>query len=111
MVLLVIDDPNRLDDALRAWETAGVSGITILESTGLHRRKVQALGARYAFGFPRLAGTDYEGHYTLLAIVRDREHAEECADVAEALLGALDRPNGGVFAAWPLELARGVSQP
>ena len=37
MVLLVLDDVNYCTPVLDAWEKAGVSGITILDSTGLGR--------------------------------------------------------------------------
>ena len=35
MILFVLHDPEKLDDILTAWEEAGVSGVTILPSTGL----------------------------------------------------------------------------
>ncbi len=30
MIMLVLDDPNRLDEVLEAWGSAGVSGAMIL---------------------------------------------------------------------------------
>ena len=39
MILLVLNNPGDLDDVLDAWENAGVSGITILPSTGLASRR------------------------------------------------------------------------
>ena len=39
MVLLVLDKIERVPDVLQAWETTGVGGITILESTGLGRAR------------------------------------------------------------------------
>ena len=41
MVFFVLDDPNRLDDLLAAWTEAGVTGATIIESTGMRRRMAQ----------------------------------------------------------------------
>ena len=37
LVVFVLDDPDRCQDVLDAWEGAGVKGITILESTGIGR--------------------------------------------------------------------------
>ena len=37
MLLMVLDDATRLADVLEAWTSAGVRGVTILESTGLQR--------------------------------------------------------------------------
>ena len=37
LILLVIDDPDRLEDLLIAWEDAGVASATVLFSTGMGR--------------------------------------------------------------------------
>jgi hypothetical protein len=37
MILLVLDNREQCPSVLDAWEAAGASGITILESTGLGR--------------------------------------------------------------------------
>ena len=35
LVLFVLIEPEKLDDLFEAWEAAGVSGVTVLSSTGL----------------------------------------------------------------------------
>jgi hypothetical protein len=37
LVVLVLNDPEKTDEVLAAWVRAGVSGATILNSTGLAR--------------------------------------------------------------------------
>src|SRR3989304_6091863 len=37
LILLVLNDPDRLEDLLIAWEEKGVQGATVLFSTGLGR--------------------------------------------------------------------------
>lgn len=107
MVLLVLDDPDRLEDVLRAWEATGIRGATITESTGIHRlRGAAPLGARYAFG--RGQGLVEEGHYTLFSIVPDQDAVERCLHATEEVVGDLDQPNTGILAAWPLAIAKGV---
>ena len=39
MVLFVLDDPEHLDAVLSAWSSKGLTGVTIVESTGLYRRQ------------------------------------------------------------------------
>ncbi len=46
MLMFVLDDPGRLDPVLEAWEQVGIRGVTIIESTGIHRRR-QILPMRY----------------------------------------------------------------
>ena len=40
MVLFVLDDPELLDEVLDVWEAIGVSGVTIMDSTGINRRRL-----------------------------------------------------------------------
>jgi hypothetical protein len=108
MVLFVLDDPERLDELLDAWQDAGITGVTIVESTGLYRRRAQMVGARYAIGFPRIVERIEQGHYTLFVIVRDAAEASRCLAAAEAVVGNLDEHHTGVFASWDLAHAKGV---
>ena len=107
-VMFVLDDPNHLDAVLDAWFHADVRGVTILESTGLYRRRARALGARYAFGFPRLFGGAYSGHFTLAAIVQGRPAVRAALAAAESVVGDLSGPSTGMFAAWPVSFAKGA---
>ena len=108
MVMLVLDDPGRLDEVMQAWRSAGVSGATILESMGAHRRQIGRVRGRYLFGLPELADSAGRSQYTLFAIVPDQRTAELCLDATEGVVGDLGEPNTGVFAAWELSLAKGV---
>jgi len=108
MVMFVLDDPDRLDAILEAWEAIGVSGVTIAETTGINRRRVQKkrIPARYAFGQFVEGGT--ENHCTLFTIVSDETVVEKCLAAAEGIVGDLDGPDTGVLAAWPLTRVKGV---
>jgi len=108
MLMFVLDDPQQLDPVLEAWEGLGVSGVTIVESTGTQRRKKQRarLPMRFSFEPPALGGE--EGHFTLFAIVASDDMAQQCLQAVEGVLGDLDLPDTGVLAAWPLALVKGV---
>jgi hypothetical protein len=107
MIFLVLDDPDRLDELIESWDNAGIHGATIIESTGIQRMQQRQFPMRYAFG---ISHGEERGHYTLMAIVADQQAVARCLQVTEALLGDLDAPNRGVFAAWPLSTVKGVSQ-
>lgn len=109
MVMFVIDDPNRLDEVLNAWEKAGISGATIIESTGINRRRrARLVGTSVMAGINRLMSSDEESHYTLFAIVPDEAYVAKCLAAVESVVGDLDRGNTGVLAAWPLSVVKGV---
>jgi len=108
MVLFVLDDPALLDEMLDAWYGIGVGGTTILESTGIFRHRTKRLNIPTRYNLPRVS-SNIEGNYTLLSIVPDEETVFRCRDAAEKVVGNLDHPNTGVFAAWPLFTVKGVS--
>lgn len=109
MVMLVLDDPNRLDEALDAWEAIGVSGSTIIESTGVNRRRMARLaGTTIMAGINRMISSAEESHFTLFVIVQDEQMVQACLEAIEGIVGDLDGPNTGVLAAWPLTFVKGV---
>ncbi len=105
MIMLVLDNPERLSEVLKAWEQLGVRGATIVESTGIQRLQRKSIPMRYVFQSP---GILEEGHLTLFVIVASEQLAQACLQATEQIVGNLDGPNTGVFAAWPLALVRGV---
>lgn len=109
MVMFVLDDPNRLDEVLDAWDSIGVSGVTILESTGINRRRrARQVGSMFMAGINRLMSSDQESHYTLFTMVSDRATVQRCIEAAEKIVGDLASPNSGVLASWQLDLVKGV---
>jgi hypothetical protein len=111
-ILFVLDDPQLLDDLLIAWEKAGIRGVTIIDSTGWQRRKMQGrlLGAR--FDFTALSGTAgrMDNHMTLFVVVENRAIVQKCLEATEEIVGDLDLPNTGILTAWPLEIVKGLPQ-
>ena len=109
IVLFVLDDPALLNQVLDAWDAIGVSGVTIIESTGINRlRRARQVGTVFMAGINRLISGDQEMHYTLLTIVRGEAMVQHCVEAAEQIVGDLDKPNSGVLAAWPLVYVKGV---
>ena len=109
MVMFVLNDPNRLDEVLNAWDAGGISGATIIESTGINRRRAARLvGTTIMAGINRLMSSDEESHYTLFAIVPDEATVVKCLATAESVVGDLNDPNTGVLAAWQLDVVKGV---
>ena len=108
-LLFVLDDPDRLDEVLTAWNSIGVRGVTIMESTGWQRRRIQQsmLGAR--FDFASLAGgARLENHMTLLVVVENRDIVQKALEAAESIVGNLDGPDTGILVAWPIEIIKGL---
>lgn len=111
MVMFVLDQPDHLDAVLDAWAAIGVSGVTIVESSGIQRRRRQRERIPTRFGFESIAPTTESGNYTLFTLVRDETLVRQCLAAAESVVGDLDGPNTGVLAAWPLAVIKGVPEP
>ena len=107
---LVLDNTALLNDVLEAWTDAGVRGITILESTGVHRVRARAStqDAPFMLGFSRLLRTDQVGHNTLFTVVPDMEIVERLVAATEGIVGDLSQPNTGVLFALPVAAAWGL---
>jgi nitrogen regulatory protein PII len=106
MVLCVIDDPSNVDQVLEALEAGGITGATLIESTGLHRRQKKHIPLPYLYTRPESVETE---NMTLFAIVPDRACAEKCRAIIEGVVGDLNSPNTGIFAAWQLDIVKGVT--
>jgi len=106
MVLCVVDQPERLTPLLTAWRKNGINGVTILESTGLHRLIQQPLiPMRYALG----KASAERGNVTVFTVVDQEETVQRCLEIAESVIGDFNAPNTGIFVAWPLDFAKGVT--
>lgn len=107
LLMMVLDDTSRLNDVLQAWQTAGVRGVTILESTGMQRviERHKPSAARGAFG--GLFG-GMVGHKTIFAVVDDLEMAEAAMRQAE-LVVSLNEPSTGIAFLVPVMAAWGIT--
>lgn len=110
MCMFVLNDPDYLDNVLEAWNTAGISGATILESAGSYRYRanLSKLHMRFLPEAHQLLSEEF--NYTLFVLVPDREQVDKCLLTVEQIIGDLNDPDTGVFAAWPLAVIKGVPQ-
>lgn len=112
MVIFVVHDPGKLNELLQAWEEVGLSGATILPSTGLGRLR-QRLGLRDDLPImPSLRDFypfEEETNRTLFTLVKDEAMVEQLRQAAERVLGPLEAPNTGIMVVLPVVRIYGVS--
>jgi nitrogen regulatory protein P-II 1 len=106
MVFCVLDDPEKLGKVLEALEKGGVSGATIMESTGLHRQQKKRIAMPYLYSTPTLNEMD---NTTIFTIVPNKKAAEDCLAIVENVVGDINNPNTGIYAAWELDILKGLS--
>jgi len=110
LLICVLDNPAHLSAVLDGWTEAGVSGVTVLDSTGVQRvrERVVQQDAPLFMGFSRLLRTDQYSHHTLFAVVEDLATAQRAVEATEAVTGDLSGPHTGILFAVPVEAVWGL---
>lgn len=108
MMMMVVDDPQKVGEVLDAWIKLGISGSTIVESTGTPHHELKRVGGRYFMGLGQTSVSYEDNHVTVFVVVPDEALVRECLRSAEAIVGDLDEQDTGILAAWPLTVVKGV---
>ena len=112
MIVFVLDNPDRCQEVLDAWEDVGARGITILESTGIGR--VRKVGIRDDIPLmPSLSDLfkSAETHNrTLFSVVDDLDLAHDLVGAAQSVVGDLNKPNSGLIFIAPLVEIYGLNK-
>lgn len=102
LLVVIINDLAKCHEILQAWEEAGVSGATILESTGLARIKAAARDDLPLIPSLRDLLTAHEFHHrTIFTVVEDEETVERLAEVTQRVVGDFSKPDTGLMFAVP----------
>lgn len=105
MIMFVLNDIQLTDAILESWSSIGISGATIIESSGLHRRLKKSIPMRYAFNISESVET---GNLTFFVMVETDRMVKACLESIEKITGDLNEPNTGVFSAWPILTVKGI---
>jgi nitrogen regulatory protein P-II 1 len=111
MLIMVLDDSEHLNDVLQAWVSAGVPGVTILESTGINRVLPRDQAGPMFAGFSHIFGSGRVGHNTIFAVIESMELAETAVRATEAVVGDLNEPNTGIVFVLPVAKSWGIPEP
>ena len=110
LVVLIINDPEDCPALLDAWEEAGVSGLTILESSGLGR--VRKAGMRDDMplmpSLQNIFGSSEVHHRTLMSVVENQEMVDRLVRISRELMGDLEEPNSGFLFVVPVTEVYGL---
>lgn len=110
LVLFVLNDPHQLEPVLDAWERAGVSGVTILHSSGLGRLRQNLLRDDIPL-IPSLGDLmehSEDLHRTLFSVVEDLSLVDRLIDATKNVVGDLSLPGKGLLVVLPVTRAIGL---
>lgn len=111
LIVFVLDDPDKLEDLLNAWEETGTGGATVLVSTGRHR-----LSNGFRDDIPLMPGLDdfYNRveayHRTLFTIVKDDAVLQKVVEATQKVVGDLNQPNTGILVVLPTAQVYGLEK-
>jgi nitrogen regulatory protein P-II 1 len=114
LVSLVINDCGKCDELVNAWVEAGVTGLTMLDSTGLSQHV-----SRHDFtdDIPLLPSlrrllkeTEYNSR-TVFSVVDDKFDLDALLAVTERILGRLSEPETGILFVMPITRVAGLRSP
>ena len=112
LVVFVVDDPDNCPEILESWEAIGVTGVTILESTGLGRLK--RAGLRDDMPLMPSVRSLFQGkevhHRTLFSVVDDQSKVDEMVEIVQMKLGDLNQENTGFLFVVPVTQVYGLGK-
>ena len=112
LILFVLDNPDKLEELLDAWEAAGTNGATVLVSTGMHRLNAGAIRD----DIPLMPGLDdfykrvEDYHRTLFTIVKDDDLLNKIVEATQNVVGDLNKPNTGILVVMPATQVYGLEK-
>jgi nitrogen regulatory protein PII len=113
MLIFVLNDCDKLEAVLDAWEGAGVQGVTVLSSTGIGRLR-QFQGFRDDIplmpGLDDLYSCEDNIHRTLFSVVKEEEQIDKVVEVTQKIVGDLSQPGTGLLAVLPLSRVYGLDK-
>jgi nitrogen regulatory protein P-II 1 len=112
LVVFILDDPTWCSGILDAWESVGVSGITILESSGLGRIRKAALREDLPLmsTFSEILKHHETSHRTLFSVVEGQELVDQIIQVTQEAVGDLEEEDNGFLFVLPVSQVHGMRQ-
>jgi nitrogen regulatory protein PII len=114
LVVLIIDNLDHCHPVLDAWEELGVSGVTILESSGIGRARRAGLRRDdypLMLSLTDILQSKERHHRTVFSVVDTEEQAEALAEAAQAVTGDFNDPHTGLMFVVELHRVFGRGKP
>jgi nitrogen regulatory protein P-II 1 len=109
LLVFVLDNIEQCSDVMDAWDSAGVTGVTILESTGLARMRRELRDDFPLIPSLRslLAGREMH-HRTLFSVIRDDAILDRAIAATQEVVGDLSQPYSGLLFVVPVSQVVGL---
>ncbi len=111
-VICVVDDPGKIEKLMDAWEKVGITGATILYSSGMYRVRQGAMRDDFPLipSLESLYQHEEQYHRTIFSIVPNQEMVDNMVNATQSVIGNLSKPNTGVLVVLPVAQAYGLKK-
>lgn len=113
LILFVLHDTSKFEEVIKAWNDAGVCGITIMLSTGYHRISESNIlqdDLPLIFNLEDIFQHEESTNRTMFSVVKDEATVDKVVAVTEKLVGNLNLPNTGILSVLPVARAYGLER-
>ncbi len=113
MILFILHDANKLTDLLNAWKDAGVSGATVLLSTGMGRISQAGILRDDLPLMPSLSDfyePDEKLSRTVFSLVENEATVKRVRIATRRVVGDLAGPDTGLLIVLPVDQAEGLKK-
>ena len=110
MVMLVMADESKTIPTLEAWARVGVTGATILESSGIGRQLAEHDDLPLIPSIRAVLRTQEHTHRTIFSVVPDTFSIADLIRATEAIIGPLADPHTGILVVLPVLEAYGLRE-
>lgn len=106
-LIIVLNNSEFLDEVLETFLELGISGATVLDSTGMGQ--IISRDLPIFAGFKNVFSVAQPNNKTIITVIRDDE-VERVMDAVEQITGKFGRQGVGVAFSLPVAHLRGVSE-
>jgi hypothetical protein len=113
LVMYVLDSVAQLAGVLDAWETAGVTGITIFDTTGIGRLRQAVLRDDLPL-MPSLSDLLSQpdiNHKTLMSVIDDEAVVDRVIETTKTIVGDFSEHHSGILCVLPVLRVYGIKKP
>lgn len=110
LLVLILDNPEKLSDILQAWNRAGVPGMTILDGIGARRLEEHA----YRDDMPLIPSLrslligERNNNQIVFSVIEDEATLERAIQATEQVIGDFFKPHSGIMFVVPVTRTWGV---
>lgn len=111
-VMYVSKNVEQASKIIEIWVAAGIEGITILESAGMHRAAKRGIrdDVGLVFSLTAMLQTREIHHRTIFSVVKDEETVERMIKATTDYVEDWSRLDVGILFVWPLSHVLGLEK-